>query len=131
MAEEVVVKEVLSPERIKAGQELIARLGSSGLSVEASFWLYSSETNRWTLVIASPLVTNHGPRKAVEILLRALDTMPQEMARVLGNDLTVMEHNKPLVVGFYRMREQGLMGKGQWSGHAVINGEYVEDAYVY
>jgi len=62
VAEEVVVKDQLTPDMIEAGDELTRRLRRDGdFGLLCSLWLYSSEFNRWQLVVATPIVDRSGP----------------------------------------------------------------------
>src|SRR6266849_1077845 len=62
MAQEVVVKEQLPSEAVAAGDQLTSELRRrSDFGLLASFWLYTSESNRWKLVIATRLVESRGP----------------------------------------------------------------------
>jgi hypothetical protein len=44
-----------------AGHELVRRLESTGVPVDAAYWLQDDETGIWQLVLSSPLVASHGP----------------------------------------------------------------------
>ena len=62
MAEEVVVKEQLSPDMLAAGPELTRRLRDRpDFDLVCSLWLYTSESNGWNLVVATPLAESPGP----------------------------------------------------------------------
>jgi hypothetical protein len=56
MAEETVVKEMLTQEMVQAGAELTRRLDKAHLEVCASFWLCMPDKNLWRLIVASPAV---------------------------------------------------------------------------
>lgn len=65
MAEEVVVKEQLTPEMVQAGDELTKRLRSDkDFDLLCSLWLYSSDFNRWRLTVGTPIVDSSGPIQA-------------------------------------------------------------------
>jgi hypothetical protein len=62
VAEEMVVKEQLTQEMIDAGDDLTRRLhGNRDFNLLCSLWLYSSEANRWQLVVGTPVVDSSGP----------------------------------------------------------------------
>jgi len=52
MAEETMVKDILTKEMIQAGADLVRRLDEAHLEVNASLWLYIPDANLWRLVIA-------------------------------------------------------------------------------
>jgi hypothetical protein len=69
MAEEVLVKEQLTRDMIEAGDELTKRLRSDkDFDLLCSLWLYTSEFNRWQLVVATPIVDNSGPIHAYRLI---------------------------------------------------------------
>ena len=57
----VLVMEQLSPEMIDSGRELVQRLAQDGMKIRTALWLFSAETGRWSLVLASPEVRTAGP----------------------------------------------------------------------
>jgi len=69
VAEEVLVKEQLSSDMIAAGDELTNRLLSySDFGLLCSLWLYTSESNRWKLLVATPIVDGSGPIHAYQMI---------------------------------------------------------------
>ena len=69
MAEEVVVKEQLTSDMILAGGELTRRLRQDkDFGLVCSLWLYTSESNRWRLVMATPIVESSGPIHAYQLI---------------------------------------------------------------
>ena len=62
MAEEILVKEQLTPEMIAAGEELTKRLHDvKDFNLLCSLWLYASEFNRWQLTVGTAIVDTSGP----------------------------------------------------------------------
>jgi hypothetical protein len=49
-----MVAEILVSEDIEAGRNVIEALDKANFPVEAAFWLYESNLERWTLWIATP-----------------------------------------------------------------------------
>jgi hypothetical protein len=67
VAEEIVVKEHLTQEMISAGDDLTKRLRQDqDFDLLCSLWLYSSDVNRWRLIVATPIVDNSGPIHAYQ-----------------------------------------------------------------
>jgi hypothetical protein len=54
MAEEILVKECLSDTQIREGNELVGKLDAIGFQVDAAYWVFMWETNRWRLHIVTP-----------------------------------------------------------------------------
>ena len=132
MYQEVVVKEALTPQMIDAGADLTRRLDEDGFELVASFWLYTSESNEWLLVIASPYVTKAGRRKAYLRIRRLLynGAAEQDFPMILW-DTTVREHNDPLITAL----RSGLKPRRNIAGRrlttSIVNGQFIEDAYLY
>ena len=61
MAEEVLVKEILSAEQIAAGEELLKRLDRAKANVIAAYWVYVPAVAEWHLELVSPRVESDGP----------------------------------------------------------------------
>lgn len=69
MAEEVVVKEQLTPDMIAAGDELTKRLRHyQDFNLVCSLWLYTSEANDWKLVVATPIAESSGPIHVYQLI---------------------------------------------------------------
>ena len=132
MYQEVVVKEALTPEMIDAGAELTRRLDEVGFDLVASFWLYTSESNQWLLVLASPYVTTAGPLKAYRRIRRVLynGAAEPDLPMMLW-DTTVLEHNDPLITAL----RSGLKPRRNIAGRrlttSIVNDQFIEDAYLY
>ncbi|HEX9990827.1 MAG TPA: hypothetical protein VGE45_20405 [Chloroflexia bacterium] len=130
MAEEILVKEPLTKEMIEAGEALERILVSARFDLAAIFWLYTSEANKWRLMIASPQVDNEGPKKTYatirEILSKAASMAPDLdlwSITVLGSGETLVRTlagaNRHL--GLSNKRLPGI----------YLNGVNIEDMYVY
>jgi hypothetical protein len=95
MAEEIVVKEPLTRELKEMGREMSLRLRERGFELVCSLWLYHPESNRWRLVLASPIVDREGPRKAYEIIEQILQEN-WEMGIWL-RDISAVSPSDPLI----------------------------------
>lgn len=131
MAEEILVKEQLTDSMVRAGEELLKRLKSTDLEIVAAFWLYTSETNSWQLMLVSPQVDSQGPRRAYAQVRGLLHDAAQKPIGLDLSDITVLGSNENLaraVAGANRLW-------GDLSGKRLRNtgmdGIYVDDIYVY
>lgn len=132
MYQEVVVKEALTLQMIDAGAELTRRLDDVGFDLVASFWLYTSESNRWLLVLASPYVTEAGPLKAYGRIREVLynGAAEPDLPMMLW-DTTVREDDDPLIMAMRGAIKTRKKIDGRRYTESVINGQFIEDAYVY
>jgi hypothetical protein len=100
MAEEILVKEQLTPEMITVGREMSLRLLEKGFKLICSLWLYHLDSNSWRLVLASPIVDSEGPRRAYEIIEQILQEN-WEMGIWL-RDISAVSPSDPLVQALRR-----------------------------
>jgi hypothetical protein len=125
MAQELLVKEILSADEIAAGEELLRRLDHAQAEVIAAYWIGVTE---WLLHFVSPQVERNGPRnfygKVGDLLSSptriqlALDTIV-----VLGPDYS-----------FYNLLRATLNPKEDLSGvrlRQLLVGNEVMDLYIY
>ena len=131
MAEERVVKEGLTKEMIEAGAGITRQLDAAGLTVQASLWLYLSESNTWRFVVASPEVKKNGPKKVYKKVQSVLSKIPNDQPRVTLSNISVVEPGDPLV-SLLRLGVRTVPGiSGARFSRGSINGHFVEDTYIY
>lgn len=130
MAEEILVKEVLSSKDIGAGEELLRRLDADGLDVIAAYWIFNPEVGDWRLEFVSPLVKSEGPLWLYAQILYLLDVEPK-LSPLL--DFGVINIQGPNY-SFHRELVSAVKSKKQLSGvrlnRIVVAGQVV-DLYVY
>ncbi|MCH8206109.1 MAG: HEPN domain-containing protein [Chloroflexi bacterium] len=131
MAEEAVVKELLTDEMIDAGAELTRRLDSTALPVSSCLWLFMSESNLWRLVIASPEVTTSGPKKTYRKIRSVLSEMPGALSQLTLSDIGVVEENDRLISLLRSAIKTGNGISGIRFSRNTINGQFIDDAYIY
>ena len=131
MAQDGVVKEPLTEAMIRAGAELTRKLDEQGWPVVASLWWYRSEPNRWRLVLASPLVVSEGSWKSYEIVQAALAATPAVEGVLALSDVSVTEPTDPLIALLRAAARTEAMVEGLRFTRTVINGRFIDDAYIY
>jgi hypothetical protein len=131
VAENTVVKEQLSAEMIEAGAQLIAKLDTMGLPLEAALWLFDSEINEWRLVIASPERARSGPIGIYEKIQEARRALGEKAAAVPMLLITQMDPNQELIRSFRKGMPTGVgIARIRFTKN-VIGGRYVDDALIY
>ena len=129
MAEETLVKDALTDEMIEAGKSVIESLDRRRFVVDAALWFYLTDQNQWRLLLASPEVHLDGPRKTYKRLLQAFRN-----AAVHGlsfEDVAIVDTRDPLIQLFrVALRTDRSVGGVRFSRNTV-NGQFIEDAYVY
>jgi len=131
MAEETVVKEILTREMIEAGADLTRRLDEARLKVNASLWLYIPDSNLWRLIIASPAVRKDGPKKVYRKIQSILSKIPGDASIIRLNDISVVEDNDPLIILLRIALRTGDGISGIRFSKNTINGHFIEDTYIY
>lgn len=131
MAEDSLVKDSLTDTMIKAGADLTRKLDEVGWPVLASLWLYLPELNDWKLLLASPLVTTEGPRRAYESVQTALATIATEQAPLALSDIEVVEPSNYLIALLRTAINTGPTINGIRFTRNVINGQFIHDAHIY
>ena len=110
MAEEVVVKDQLTPDMILAGDELTKRLRhDKDFGLLCSLWLYTSEANRWLLTVGTPIVDDSGPIHAYRLIEGIVgDNWPYPDTPL--HEISILRSNHSLVralrsLGHFEIRE--------------------------
>ncbi len=129
MAEEVVVKDNLSEAMISAGAELTRRLVEDRWPLSASLWLYLPDLNKWRLILASPNVADQGPREAYKQINQALTKLTSLVVSL--QDITVVEPDDSLISALRTAVRTGDALTGIRFSRNVINGQFIDDAYIY
>jgi len=131
MVAETVVNDILTDAMTEAGAELTRLLDQAGLDVRASLWLYMPDGNVWRLVIASPEVETLGPKKVYGKIQSVLSQRPEKRPRLDLKDISVVEPAHPLVSLLAKAIRTGDDVSGIRFSRNVIDGHFIEDAYIY
>lgn len=131
MAQELLVGDQLTPDMIKSGGLIVAALDKLNLIVKGAFWLLLPDQHVWRLVIASPEVRRVGPKAVYRKVVSALQRLPSEASPIGTKDISVVEDRDPLVVLLRSMVATGPGISGVRFSRNVINGQLIEDAYLY
>jgi hypothetical protein len=116
---------------IDAGRRLVQALDQSGFAAVAALWNYLPEEAAWRLVIASPKVSELGPREAYAIIQDALRKGHIDLS--LARISAVSPDEEPLVteLRIFAGTDPAPFLGGTYFLKAVIGHLYVEGAYVY
>jgi hypothetical protein len=70
-----LVTKVLVRELIDDGRRILEALDAKHFQVDAAFWWHYEDSNRWRLVIVTPVEEKLGPLKAYQRIHRVWDTL--------------------------------------------------------
>lgn len=111
------------------GRRLLLALDDAGVDITAAFWFYQTDKERWRLLLAMPIVATKGPRAGYERILEVLSAHPEIQLDL--TDITVLSPSDRLPQLLKTAVRTDSTIAGIALSHDVINGTYIEDAYIY
>lgn len=129
MAEEILVKELLTSEMILGGENLTILLDNTDLNITASFWFYSVVNMRWKLIFGISQVWEEGPLKSITTIHKLLRDNPID--GVDFSDLRIVQSEHSMIRRLKALAKTGKGLKGIRITQTVVDGELIQDAYVY
>jgi hypothetical protein len=131
MAEEILVGDQLTGEMIECGKQLVLVLDKLHVLVKGAFWLLLPDQRLWRLVIASPEVATSGPKAMYRKVAAAMKRIPTGVPTIGAKDISVVEYNDPIVQPLHNLLKTGPGLSGIRMSRSVVNGKWIEDAYLY
>jgi hypothetical protein len=126
-----MVETQLTPELVREGAALVEKLDASGASPDAAFWFYYPDTHSWKLFLVEMKLAQEGPREAYRSVQKALQALRNEVVHLSLEDVAVAKPDMPLVALLSRVISTGPGMGGIRLSRNVINGQMIEDAYIY
>ena len=123
-------KTVLVERDIQEGKDLVEALDKTEFKVDASLWFYSSDSDEWRLLIASPFVEENGPRKSYGFI-RSVLAQPSPPSGISLKNVSVLSPNNQLIQLLKTAISTGPGIAGIRFTRNVINNTLIEDAYIY
>jgi hypothetical protein len=130
LGEEEMVNTVLTKEMIEAGAALIKKLENSNIQPDAAFWLYYPDGQKWKLVLAEVKLADEGPKKIYQKIQETLALYGEEFQDLSLEDITLAQPNASIVT-LLRQAIGTRQGMGLRFTNSVINGNFIDDAYIY
>jgi hypothetical protein len=118
----------LTPEMLRAGEDLLRELDRHKFPARAALWLYKEEPDEWRLVIATPHLRSMGPLrnyKSVQRVIAKIET-PLKLRSV-----ALVDTRDRMIKGLSTPLLRRAAASGVRLSHTVIGGRYIEEAYVY
>jgi hypothetical protein len=126
----MVTARPLLTEVIDEGRRLIGVLRERRFKIDAAFWIFRSEPERWKMTIATPLYDREGPRNAYSRLIAAYDSVRPPL-RIEITDIALTRGEDRLVKALQSRFNFKRETVDTVIEHASLDGEYVEAAYLY
>ncbi|MBW1940580.1 MAG: hypothetical protein JRI28_04275 [Deltaproteobacteria bacterium] len=131
MAKELVVTDNLTEDMISAGAKLIERLDATSSEVAAALWYYFPEDRGWKLIIASSKVTSEGPKSFYKQIKESNKQSEENEKVVFLKDISITDSNNPLMQLFKFAVSTGPGISGIRFSKNSINGQFIDDSYIY
>jgi hypothetical protein len=131
MAKELLVSGQLTAEMTESGKALVRTLDSQKLSIKGAFWLFLPEERIWRLFLVSPQVGALGPKAMYKKVRSAMKHLVTDLPHIGTKDISVADVKAPI---FLLLRSAIATGDGIGGirfSRNVINGQTIEDAYIY
>jgi hypothetical protein len=130
MAQEILVKEILSSDEIDAGRELLEQLDNTPLTVIAAYWIFVPDVGEWRLVFVSRQVETKGPLRVYMQIFQLLNLDPRLSFLIPSDRISVEGPN----YSSYREILSAVNSKKKLTGvrfnHLVVGGQ-IADLYIY
>lgn len=123
-------KPILVEADMRAGETLLRDLDQQQLAITAALWLYSSDSNEWRLVIASPLYDAQGPMAAYKAVQPLVESLKDRFDIALQN-ISIVSPSNPLIQLLSAAIKTGPDISHIRMSRNTINNQYIEDAYIY
>jgi hypothetical protein len=121
---------ILLPEVIDEGRRLIQALHASRYEFDAVYWLFKSETQRWKLMIDSPIRERDGAVPAYSRLRTVCDAMDPPL-RIKSDDIALTVSGDRLVKALRKRFDFKKAKDDEVIEREGLDGEYFEAAYLY
>ncbi|PXF60546.1 MAG: hypothetical protein C4B59_09175 [Candidatus Methanogaster sp.] len=123
-------KTALVERDIQEGKELVEALDETEFKVDASLWFYSSDSDEWRLLIASPFVEENGPKRSYGFI-RSVLTRPSPPSEISLKNISVLSPKHQLIKLLKTTIHTGHDIAGIRFTRNVINNTLIDDAYIY
>ena len=126
-----MVERVLTDQLIDSGSALLAALDESSVEVDAALWFYFGDIRDWRLILSLPKLIRKGPRAAYEAVQKSAKKLAKSGKELPLSNVTVAKRNAPLLELLKVAIRTGPGISGVRFTQNTINGQLIEDAYIY
>ena len=130
MAEETLVKEPLSKERIEAGRKLMELLDQNNFDVVCAFWVFGSDVG-WRFVIATPLAVLEDTRLLYGRVQTMTSLIPDEFGWISLRNIEIVRPKDQMVQVLTKAVRTDRGIHGIHISRSRVDSIFIEDAYVY
>jgi hypothetical protein len=118
---------------IENGERLVRRLDEKEkeLKPEAAFWLYFPEADEWRLVLVEAKLGELGPLHFYNKIQNVLSENSDDFKHLRLDRVSLSKPDSPVAASLKKVFKSKNKNAGLRLRGNVVNGTYIEDAYVY
>ena len=131
MDEEILLKEQLTKEMIDVGGRLVDQLVQDGMPIYVAMWFFTPETNKWWLLISTPLDDTDDPYDARQRINNAKRALGREAEELLYMAVGILSTRDELVHALMNDPYLPRGGKPVRLTRSAVRGRFIDDALVY
>jgi len=120
----------LDDKLIHGGEILVKQLDDAKIAVDAALWFFFSDIQAWKLLLSLPDLINQGPKAAYQAVQQALLKVNGKL-QISLDDIAVTQPDASILKLLRIAINTGIDISGIRFSNNVINGQLVEDAYIY
>jgi hypothetical protein len=125
-----MVEETLVDRKIEKGARFLEALDAAGVPVDAALWFYFPESEKWRLVVATPIKENEGPRAAYRTFREAREAADPPIEFGSG-EVRAASRDDPIIKALWGFGVPPSQLVGKRFGGPYINGVDFQGAYLY
>ena len=125
-----MVEETLEDRKIEKGERFLEALDVAGVPVDAALWFYFPESEKWRLVVATPIKEKEGPRAAYRAFREAREAADPPIEFGSG-EIRAASRDDPIIKALWGFGVPPSQLVGKRFGGPYINGVAFEGAYLY
>ncbi len=126
-----MAKGALVDSLVTAGKTLVVRLDEAGLSPSAALWLYRSETDNWTLVLATDEAQEHGARAAYAQIQPVFRKYESDLRPLKFDDITAVSADEAVILAIGKIIHAGPGLSAIRLTNNYVDNVLIDDALVY
>ncbi|MBE2257033.1 MAG: hypothetical protein IAE65_12630 [Ignavibacteria bacterium] len=90
---------VMINKRIESGNKLLNEFKKDNISIKDAFWILDDDSNKWRLIISSPLVNKIGPLKFQKLISKYIEENP-ELENLIFYNISVYTPTDEIIKNF-------------------------------
>jgi nitroreductase len=119
-------KESLAVSEIEVGKKLADAMERSNIGFDAALWLYEGDSQGWKYIV----VPHRDDQERKAFLLELSKLINRDVRDFDIGDIRLLDKNKPVISALSKLIRIDGVG-GVRASRNTVNGQYVDDAYIY